>query len=99
MYTIYSMWLIYEHNRVSKSLKYAPLDIQKRYEKWKDIVSISGPKGLKLIKGFHDEALTGERKGYRSSRLNIQYRVIFKVDADRIFVQVEDVTPHDYRTK
>jgi hypothetical protein len=31
--------------------------------KWKDIVSISGPAGLRLIKGFHDEALRGKWKG------------------------------------
>jgi hypothetical protein len=31
----------------------------KRYEKWKDIASISGPFGLRQIVGFHDEALSG----------------------------------------
>ena len=93
------MWEIYEHKKVFKNLKKAPVEIQKRYEKWKDIVFISGPESLKLIKGFHDDALTGNRKGFRSSRLNIQYRVIYKIDSGHIFVQVEDVTPHDYRKK
>jgi len=31
-------------------------------KKWKDIVVISGPPGLKQIKGFNDEPLKGERK-------------------------------------
>ena len=52
-----------------------------------------------LIKGFHDEALKGEWKGCRSSRLNIQYRVIYKIVKDEILVQVIDVTTHDYRKK
>jgi addiction module RelE/StbE family toxin len=75
----------------------APIEVQQRYEMWKDIVRISGPQGLKLIKGFEDEALSGNWKGFRSSRLNIQYRVIYKVQKDQVLVVVERVTPHDYR--
>ena len=93
------MWTIYEHKQVSKSLSKAPLDVLKRYEKWKDVVSISGPSGLRAIKGFRDESLSGKWKGYRSSRLKIQYRVIYKVEKDKVLVQVENVTPHDYRRK
>lgn len=93
------MWAIYEHKRVPKSLSSAPIEVLKRYEKWKDIVAISGPPGLRSIKGFHDESLSGKWKGCRSSRLNIQYRVIYKVEKDRVLVQVENVTPHDYRRK
>lgn len=93
------MWIIYEHKRVAKSLAAAPIEISKRYEKWKDIVAISGPQGLRSIKGLHDESLSGKWAGYRSSRLNLQYMVIYKVEKDRVLVQVEDVTPHDYRRK
>jgi len=93
------MWEIYEHKKAVKHIDSLPTEILKRYEKWKDIVSISGPEGLKSIKGFGDEALTGEWKGYRSSRLNIQYRVIYKVEGKRFFVYVMDVTTHDYRRK
>ncbi|MGV7229864.1 MAG: type II toxin-antitoxin system mRNA interferase toxin, RelE/StbE family [Nitrospirales bacterium] len=75
------------------------MDILKRYEKWKDIVSICGPDGLREIAGFRDEALRGEWKGHRSSRLNIQYRVIYKVEKDLVLVQVVNVSPHDYRRK
>jgi addiction module RelE/StbE family toxin len=93
------MWVIYEHKRVSKSLSSAPVDVLKRYEKWKDIVSISGPMGLRIIAGFRDESLAGKWKGHRSSRLNLQYRVIYKVEKDKVLVHVENVTPHDYRRK
>jgi len=93
------MWEIYEHKRVARSRKGAPTEVLKRYEKWKDIVSISGPQGLRQIKGLRDEALSAEWKGYRSSRLNLQYRVIYKVQNNEILVLVENVTAHDYRRK
>lgn len=60
---------------------------------------LSGPPGLRAIKGFRDEALAGEWKGFRSSRLNEQWRVIYKVTPDVLLVQVVRVTPHDYRRK
>jgi len=82
---------------VNKQAVGAPVEILKRYEKWKDIASMSGPKGLRLIKGFRDEALAGEWKGYRSSRLGDQWRVIYRIVADESLFQVESVTAHDYR--
>lgn len=93
------MWRIEEHRQADKELSSGrvPLEILKRYEKWKDIATLSGPQGLRAIRGFHDEALTGEWKGFRSSRLNEQWRVIYQVVADALLVQVVRVTPHDYR--
>ena len=93
------MWDIFEHRRVGRQLQKLPVEILKRYEKWKDIVSISGPQGLCLIRGFNDEALSGQWKGHRSSRLNQQYRVIYRVERDVIRVEVVSVTAHDYRRK
>ena len=91
------MWRVEEHRRAEKQLGSVPKDILKRYEKWLDIAMISGQPGLRAIKGFHDEALSGEWKGHRSSRLSIQYRVIYRVvAADQLF-QVVAVTAHDYR--
>jgi mRNA-degrading endonuclease YafQ of YafQ-DinJ toxin-antitoxin module len=71
----------------------------KRYEKWKDIVRMSGPQGLRAIRGFNDESLRGEWQGYRSSRLNIQYGIVYRIERENILVQVVQVTPHDYRKK
>jgi addiction module RelE/StbE family toxin len=93
------MWTILESTNARKALKRVPVDILKRYEKWKDIVRISGPTGLKRIKGFHDEALHGDWQSYRSSRLNIQYRVIYKSLKDEVIIEVVEVTAHDYRRK
>ena len=91
------MWEVYEHRRAAKRLDRLPKDILKRYEKWKDIVRISGPQGLRLIKGLHDENLQGQWRGHRSSRLNEQYRVIYEVEEHHVTVLVMDVTAHDYR--
>jgi addiction module RelE/StbE family toxin len=65
----------------------------------KDIVSISGPQGLRLIRGFNDESLSGDWSGFRSSRLNQQYRVIYRGERQEVRVDVVSVTPHDYRRK
>ena len=93
------MWRIEEHRQADKELSSGrvPLEILKRYEKWKDIAMLSGPQGLRAIKGFRDEALSGDWKGYRSSRLNEQWRVIYQVVADALLVQIIRMTPHDYR--
>jgi len=93
------MWTLYEHRRLDKQLSKVPLEVQKRYEKWKDVVEMSGPTGLKLIRGFRDETLRGEWKGFRSSRLNQQYRVIYQIEGGQLMVQVVEVTPHNYRRK
>lgn len=93
------MWQIQEHREVDKALSdNVPIEILKRYEKWKDIAALSGPQGLRAIRGFQDESLAGKWQGYRSSRLNDQWRVIYKTVADALLVQVIRVTPHDYRS-
>ena len=74
-----------------------PEEILKRYEKWKANAVISGLPGLRAIKGFRDETLAGEWKGYRSSRLGLQWRVIYRMRTKQILFQVVHVTPHDCR--
>ena len=92
------MWLIQEHRRIDKQLSGAvPIEILKRYEKWKDIAGLSGAQGLRAIEGFHDEALSGEWDGHRSSRLGLQWRVIYRVVANVLQIQVLHVTAHDYK--
>ena len=92
------MWEIYEHSKATKQIQEIPSEILRRYEKWKDIVRISGPQGLRLIRGFIDDALSGNWEGHRSSRLNLQYRVIYQIEQEQIFVKVMRVTPHNYRS-
>jgi mRNA-degrading endonuclease RelE of RelBE toxin-antitoxin system len=80
------MWQILEHRNVLRRVRKMPKQVLKRYEKWKDIVHLSGPEGLRPIRGFNDEPL-------------LEYRVIYKVEDNRLRVMVIDVTAHDYRRK
>ena len=90
------MWEVFEHRQVQKRMRKLPDEIVKRYEKWKDVVEFSGPAGLRLIRGFRDESLSGRWNGHRSSRLGDQYRVIYRIEKKRLYVMVVDVTAHDY---
>ncbi len=74
-----------------------PVHIQKHYELWKKVIELEGPQGLKRIKEFHDEILQGIWYGHRSSRLSLQWRVIYRVEQDEYTVYVIDINPHDYR--
>jgi len=87
---------IYEKRSVQKESKYVPHDILVRYEAWKRIVELEGPSGLRLIKGFCDEALKGNLQGFRSSRLNLQWRVVYKVETEVLEIYVIEITPHKY---
>ena len=93
------MWQIYEHRKLAGRLSRIPIEILKRYEKWKDIVTVSGPEGLRLIKGFHDEALKGEWVGHRSSCLGFQWRILYRIEKQNLFVLVLDIKAHGYRRK
>lgn len=93
------MWEVFEHRNVVKKIPKIPEEILKRYEKWKDVVGISGLDGLRLIKGFHDEALKGKWLGYRSSRLGLHYRIIYKIEEKQLYVMVIDINPHDYKKR
>lgn len=93
------MWQVFEHRNIARRIRKLPQEILKRYEKWKDIVQISGPGGLRLIRGFKDEPLRGEWNGHRSSRLSQQYRVIYRIEREKFFVLVVELTPHDYRRR
>ena len=90
------MWLVLEKKSVAKTLKKIPDEVIVRYEAWKRIVELAGPIGLRNIKGFHDGALKGDWKGFRSSRLGIQWRVIYFRQDQHLEVYVIQITPHKY---
>ena len=88
------MWHIREHHKLDKIIAKLPLQVVKKYELWKNIIFRHGPDKLLEFPGFHDEKLKGEFKGQRSSRLNIQYRVIYSIQKEVVSVYVIDITPH-----
>jgi addiction module RelE/StbE family toxin len=93
------MWRVFESKAARKALDRAPEAIERSWDAWVQIVRQSGPAGLRRIMGFHDESLTGEWKGHRSSRLSRDYRVIYRVHGDELEVVAVDVTKHDYRRR
>lgn len=90
------MWRIFEKKSVRKVVERAPRQVRVRYEAWKRIAEQSGPQGLRLVTGFRDEALRGEWNGFRSSRLNRQWRLIYRVEQGLLEIHVVEVNPHEY---
>ena len=90
------MWIIKEQRGVEEACKKAPKTVVKKYELWKSLVFRHGPDKLREFPGFHDEKLKGQRIGDRSSRLSLQYRVIYSVDRKNVTVSVLEIMPHKY---
>lgn len=90
------MWHIKEHRRIEKICEKLPSEVVKKYELWKNLVFRHGSEKLREFSGFHDEKLKGNREGQRSSRLSLQYRVIYAVERDIVTVFVLEITPHNY---
>ena len=53
---------------------------------------------VKKFKGLNFESLKGDYKGYYSVRVDIQYRLILRLDKNQLFVDdiivIEDLTNH-----
>ena len=93
------MWLVEISKKTEKSLKKLPTEVRVNFDIWADTVTIEGPLGLRQVSGFRDEALRGVWKGYRSSRLSKQYRVIYQLKKEIVSILVIDVNAHDYKRK
>ena len=91
------MWNVFEVSDLRRTLRGMPRKVLQKYEVWKAIVRVEGPMGLRRIRGFNDEALQGRWKGHRSSRLDLQYRLIYRVEAATVRVLVERISAHGYR--
>ena len=90
------MWAVVEEKAATRSIDTLPKQAAEKYAAWLAIVRLSVPQGLRAIKGFHDEKLRGKLSHLRSSRLSLQWRIIYRVDANTVTVTVERVTPHKY---
>jgi addiction module RelE/StbE family toxin len=90
------MWQVFETKDVTKSLKKIPVEIRRKYKAWIEIVRNGGSDNLKNFSGFKDKQLKGKLRECRSSRLNIQYRVIYSESKEVKEIIVLSVTPHKY---
>lgn len=82
---------------IQKDLKKAPKEIIRKLTSWVEMIELMGLEEVRKIPGFHDEPLSGERKGQRSIRLNKAWRAIYRISGNEIkFVLVEEVNKHEY---
>lgn len=59
-------------------------EIIKQYKKKVQVLlSVESVEDLKQFRSFNLEALKGDRKGYYSIRLNLQYRLIFSIEKEK----------------
>jgi len=88
-------------SKVEKKLKKVPQEIIFRLMRWIRTIEEFGLSEARKIQGYHDEDLKGIRQGQRSVRLGIKWRAIYKLSksGELNLIKIEEVTPHDYRTK
>jgi mRNA-degrading endonuclease YafQ of YafQ-DinJ toxin-antitoxin module len=90
-------WRVLEHRtRAAKVIDGAPKQVQEKYEFWRQMMASQGPEAVRAYPGFRDHALKGAWEGSRSSYLNDQYRVIYRLEREAATVVVEKIGPHDY---
>jgi proteic killer suppression protein len=81
--------------RAQRQLKRTPKQIVRKLRDWVLRVSTYGLREVAKIPGYHDEPLSGERKGQRSIRLSRLWRAIYHLVPQRLTITT--VTPHEYR--
>jgi len=83
--------------RVKKQLRKLPQHIAVKLQDWVEDVEDRGLEKVRMIPGYHDEPLHGQRSDQRSIRLSRGYRAFYRIIHNTIeFVQVEEVTKHVY---
>jgi proteic killer suppression protein len=81
-----------------KDVRKLPRNIQEALLTWITQVSTQGLANTRKIPGYHDEPLSGDRKGQRSVRLNRAYRAIYiqNKDGEIELVTIIEVNKHKY---
>lgn len=89
---------VYITRKALKTLKKTPVYLQEKFRAWIEAVNKAGLEETRKRPGWHDEPLTGNRKGQRSIRLNKQWRALYVIKADDSieFIEVMEITPHEY---
>lgn len=83
--------------RAERQIRKAPPQVVRKLLQWVNAVEASGLDEVRKLPGFHDEPLSGDRKGQRSIRLNRSYRAFYVVVQGVVaFASVEEVNKHDY---
>ena len=85
-------------NKVWKKLNKLPKHIELHFERWAESVELEGIYRVRMIKGYHDEPLKGQRKGQRSVRISKGYRIIYHEEKgiNKNIILIEEINKHDY---
>ena len=81
-----------------KQLRRLPARIKEAALVWAESVEEEGLRAVRKLPGYHDEPLAGERKGQRSVRLTIAYRLFYEETDDGIvsIVRILEINKHEY---
>ena len=79
-----------------KELLKAPAHCQIKALDWIIQVESVGIEKVRKILGYHDEPLTGQKRGHRSIRLNKKWRLEYVETEASVLITVVDVHPHTY---
>lgn len=84
--------------KAKKDLHQLPAFIVRKLLAWIQDVEVRGLENVRMVPGYHDEPLKGQRKGQRSIRLNKAYRAIYTISENGTieFVDILEVNKHDY---
>lgn len=82
---------------VQKQLRKMDVRVRTKLLAWAMAVEKDGLEKVRRIPGYHDEPLSGDRKGQRSVRLNKHWRAIYVIEGDQVRIAlVVEVIPHSY---
>jgi len=84
------------NKKAQKQFKKIPTHIQGKLQSWIESVEAFGIEEIRIIPGYHDEPLTGQRTGQRSIRLSRAYRAFYVEYDDKIMIEIIEVNKHDY---
>jgi len=79
-----------------RDLAVVPLHLRDKAIFWIELVEMVGLREVRKKPGFHDEPLKGKRKGQRSVRLNVGYRLIYRELRGEVEILLLEVTKHEY---
>lgn len=85
-------------DKVQKRLSRFPIHIIRNLQRWALQVESLGIREVRKIPGYHDEPLSGSRRGQRYIRLSKSYRAVYvEIDKNEInLISVEEVHKHEY---
>jgi proteic killer suppression protein len=84
----------------SKQIVKLPKFILEQTLKWIEHIRHSGLQATRLSKGYHDEALKGDRQEQRSIRLNRSWRLIYEeIETENktvVVITILEINKHEY---